>query len=818
MSTDAPVRRGATPALVVFVLFAGGIVLASTFSPVGLPFWLLVVLISSAAYAVWQIRRKDDTRHPLSSILLFLILPAMGAAYYAASVRIPSTHLLFHVPDTPAEDLELQGRVQDFPVKRDNGTTFTLQVQYVQMDREGKAVSGRVQVTLTTPFFEKPVAYQPLERGQVVRLKGRLRRVPPQTNPGSFDRAEYLGRRGIYHTLWVNRSENVAVVSAERSWIEELVVSARNTIEDRIEAWVPGQSERALPVALLLGDRSRISRDVNDQFIRTGLLHLLAVSGLHVMLVGMVLYGLLRPVLLRLGCSTYSSEVLRTLFTMAVLLFYMVLTGSSASVVRAVVMTGIFVSAPILKRPANALNSLGAAGLILLIWRPTQVFEVGFQLSFAAVGAIILLSPVVLRLIDQDFYRSGFAWFAASLLATSIAATLGTLPILLFHFGRAALGGIVLNLLAIPLTMLLLAATLLCLIAGALFPGFGMVYGHAVFLLSRAVLKTAEIGDRLFSWAIIETFVTNGWFIATLVVTLLTLAAWHLPRLRWKLLAVAMILAVTGVATTDHFSGLEVTFFDVGNADAVILRFPNGRSLVVDTGAGNVLTDHGSRVLIPYLRSRHVRSLDAIVVTHADNDHSGGLASLLRGVHTGRLVTGGCESSGITWNQAMGVADSLGIPRRVVAAGDTLFLDPTVRVYVLSPERITQACENDNDQSIVLSVVYGSTRFLLMGDAGTRVEEQLVRRYGELLKSDVIKAGHHGSRTSSSSLFVRHIVSNHSKRPLVVMSAAAQGKRGLPDDEVLTRWKNAGANVWITGRHGALTLRSDGNRITHHSR
>ena len=284
--------------------------------------------------------------------------------------------------------------------------------------------------------------------------------------------------------------------------------------------------------------------------------------------------------------------------------------------------------------------------------------------------------------------------------------------------------------------------------------------------------------------------------------------------LRAFLLSMGLV-AVGGAVWSSALSreavpGLDVLFFDVGQGDAALVRLPGGRTFLIDTGPSDTRSDAGTRTILPHLRRLGIERLDAVVVTHPHRDHEGGLPALLEAGVVGQVLHNGDAFDSDVHRAIQHLARQHHVPMRAVRAGDTLALDPAVRIDVLAPADTLAHPAETNDASIVLRLRHGSTTWLFLGDAQIPSEARLVARYGALLRSSVVKVGHHGSRTSSTPSLVQTVRSDSCH---AVVSVAASNVYRLPNAEVVARWRQACPFVHETRTDRAVWLRSDGRRV-----
>jgi competence protein ComEC len=308
------------------------------------------------------------------------------------------------------------------------------------------------------------------------------------------------------------------------------------------------------------------------------------------------------------------------------------------------------------------------------------------------------------------------------------------------------------------------------------------------------------------------------WTLGALTAAIVAVAQWPRPRLRWRCLLCALLLATGGVWTDvvneNGGPALDLVFFDVGQGDALLVSTPTGEHILVDTGPRSF--GGGSAVeysVLPYLKQRGIDRLNAVVVTHPDGDHLGGLPSILRTVSVGRVLHSGQQVDTDLYGRTRRLMKEHGVSERAVKRGDA-FRVGNVRFQVLGPPArpLRRGIESENGRSVVLHLAYGETDLLLPGDVEATAEQDLVRTYGSQLASRVVKVPHHGSETSSTPLFVETAVDSSGKTRAVV-SVGQSNRFGMPDPNVLERWRAKGASVQSTAEDGAVWLRSDGEGV-----
>lgn len=555
-----------------------------------------------------------------------------------------------------------------------------------------------------------------------------------------------------------------------------------------------------LASSLLLAQREGLDREVRDRFARAGLSHLLAISGLHV--------GLVAGVLLLLGRIARLRAPWPPVLAAAGTVAYVLFLGAPTAAARAALQAVLVLLAAGLQRPARGEALMAAAAMVLLAVHPASLAEPGFQLSFAGVAGLLVLRRPFLRIMGWlagarvGSFRPG-RWLADAL-ASGLAATMATAPIVAWHFGQVAPIGVAANLPAIPLVAALvptlalsLAAAVVWEPAGALLAGGGGVLLAALDATARAAAAVPGGSIPVTPWtAVLWTAAVVAGYAGTRRIGRVR------PRVR-LVAAAGVCAAVFALAAVRVASDrLELHVIDVGQGDAIALRSPAGRWLLVDAGVAREGFDAGARRVVPYLGTRGVRRLEALVLTHPDADHIGGASAVVRALRPRWVGDPGLSAGKAGYVEVLQAAAETGAAWLRLGDGMELELDGAV-VEFLHPPAGTGLETEANEASVVMRVRYGEFSALLTGDASSAVEEELVRRWGAALDADVLKAGHHGSITSTSPALLG------ATRATVALISAGRGNRyGHPHPAVLARLDSAGVRVLRTDRDGSIVVRA----------
>ncbi len=737
----------------------------------------------------------------------------------------------------------LRGAVVGDPERVGNAYLLRVRGDLVVSPTQAPTLSGDVLVTVRPwrELIERREDGAP-RYGDVLRLQGKLAALEPF---GGFDYRSYLAEQGLWGAM---RTPQASLLDeGHGSPLLGALFAVRKSLARSLERSLP-EPQSSVAQALLLGLRRELPADVNNAFIATGTIHILAISGQHM--------TILLAILLGLAYAVAGRRRWGLLTALAVLWLYTGLAGASPPVVRAAIMGTLAVWARYEGRPSTGALALAVAAAAMVAVTPSVLFSVSFQLSVASMAGLVLLAPAlgawmerrVQPLLAEGNPMRPLVRGTILALAAGAAATLFTLPMTAFYFHRLSLIGVPLTLVLLPVFPLMLVTSAAAAIAGAVWGPLGQVMGWAAWLPLTYMLKVVQVSaipsHVSLNLANFAAIVAWGYYAILIAATvrfsrpdrpteqsalqaapanrttprraLPRLSEWtFIPRGLWdrlpkKTVAIGLLgvglLSWAAALSAPSGNLLRVAILDVGQGSAALIVTPSGHQVLVDGGPEPRAVLRGLGQQLPFWD----RTLDVIALSSPDQDHLSGLIGVLGRYRADTVLerAPGTTAAYASWQKAL----ARNAAHRIEAvSGQTIRLGDGVVLQVLHPpERLfTGTGSDDNNNSVVLKLTYGDISFLLTGDV-ERIAEQLLVESGSNLRSTVLVAPHHGSRTSSSPEFLQAVSPS-----LVAISAGKNNRFGHPHPEALSALAAAVGNerVYITAANGDVVFATDGRRL-----
>lgn len=732
------------------------------------------------------------------AIFIYIIALFLAAAHFS---WIDQKNVSQIPSEWAGKELAATGKVISPPLVDGDSLSFVMKLDNLRQSRTLFPIQKeKIHVFIRLQTKAELHAAQQLYSQSVIRLSLILEKPSKPRNPGGMDYQAYLLRHQIH---WIAKGESFESLTVIREnnthpfvWMERWRKLLAGKLESMYDEPVAGFLQ-----GLLLGERTEIEPVWERQYATLGIVHLLSISGLHVT----VLAGAVYFIFNLLGLTREKAALVVLLFLPA----YAVLTGMDAPVIRATIMAGLAMIALVFRKPKDSFSFLGVAFLLQLVWNPYQIFEAGFQLSFLlTAGLIALTEPIVRKL--SVFHPSIRYPAAGNLIAQWLS-----FPVVIYHFHEYSILSWLANLLFVPLfSFLILLPAFVTLLWGLIFPsGAELLAG----VLQSLILTVQSLVEWLIEWQAFHLTWQSPpgwWIILYYVITVLGMWEWLQPHGR-KLVQAGyglLLVILIGIAWTgkDH-STVRLAFLDVGQGDATVVETGSGFTALIDGGGNASLFreswqkrrdpfEVGADVIVPYLKSRGIRQIDLLIMTHGDADHINGLADVIERFPVQKVVRNFHFSRNEIEHKIMEKLRKRKIPVYLAKTGITWRIDEKVLLTFMHPEPDSGSgnLKETNDDSVVSLLSIHDFHVLFPGDIGVETEKRLLRRWN-WPKIDLLKVAHHGSETSTHEQWLQVLNPGYA-----VISAGKYNMYGHPAPEIISRLKKRGISIWRTDLQGAV--------------
>jgi competence protein ComEC len=790
------------PLVVLTLCLISGIIFGHYLS---LPISLLIIfsILLLLAATILISKQKD-----ISIVLLFLSF--LSGIILIEHHESSQQRLLSQVEAiAQSSPLELTGRVVDSSNQSKGMVNLTLDEVRLAYQGYWYNYQGKILVNYSAGSTN-PIYYF----GDRIRGYGILNSAPELLNPDEFNYRDYLVQYGIYGIFHCWQTSDVQIYQVQRRTIAEHILRFASKINQYFVsvnfASLP-PIHAALLNGIVLGEKSELTDDIKDSFIRCGIFHLLVVSGSNVMLVAFIVYIFLK--LFRI------KRKVAAIVSIPLIILYALVAGYQPPVSRATIMAILVLLGIALKQDDQIINNIGIAALIALLFNPTDVFNASFQLSFLTILSIVLIYPILKSWYTFPKRLS----FIQIVLYGSITALIGILPLSAYYFNIISFISPTTNLIAGPIVSIILPAGFLTGFIHPLSPSIAQLVANTNWLLLTILIKSVQ-----FLYYIPGSYIYIGkpalWLVAVYYILLLGFIYSFYPtesapnyglRKKWLLATTSFILIFFILTSFQPWNRtLTMTLLSIGQGDSTFIEFPNHRTLLVDGGDYS----NGKRILVPYLRRLGVNRIDTVILSHPHNDHVGGLVHILNNFSVAQVIDSRqSQYDPEYYPEFCSLIQQKHIVWQKVSRGENIDLYSGATIRIINPllqtqtkvgfDRQDSSSSGVNNNSIVFQLIYGRVTALFAGDIEQETEKELVQTHIPL-GATLFKVPHHGSAASSEISFL------HSVHPQVaIISVGSNNWFNLPSPETIAKLNTLHSQVYRTDQDGAIIMQTDGNKI-----
>lgn len=736
--------------------------------------WVISLLLLLLSVVFFCMRRTEQHWKLIIILLIFCVFGYVNTARIDWNVDRIVRFMNFE------ETIEAVGTIQTIKYENDR---YVLTCLIQEISQNHHKIKGSVKAIVYVKSNEV------LKIDDTLTLTGKLQGLKKPTNPGGFDTYRYHYSKKVYFNLYAERIHILKSNYGVRRFFGNIrahLMHGTNKIFPSTEAGIMN--------TLLLGSKEDLDTSIKKLYQVSGISHLLAISGLHVSVIGMGIFQLLKKLIKKdRVCATIACFVLW---------MYCFLSGVSTSVLRSTIMLTLMLLTYFFGEKYDIFSSLFLSGLIILCLNPYQLLDVGFLLSFSAVGGIITITPALEARYNQN--KNGLL----SLLFVTIGASLFTYPILANFFYQISAYAIIINLIVVPSAAVLIGFGILALLISLISTFMGNIFAGIVYF----VLNYIEMICSFTMWLPLHTIAIRKPILLAILIYYLALVLWvNIKKVRYARLLLHLIIVIffIGVCSSQiiHHDELRITFLDVGQGDSSVIEYRN-KVYLIDGGGDMKSTSEfnkGHYVVIPYLSSRGINHIDGIFISHSDFDHIYGIIEVIREMPIDFIVLPEpyVKEQDELIQELLSLANEKEIKVHYFNTGYR-FDNQELSLFCVYPGAEKLYYPNNNAKSMVLKLTYKKFSALFTGDIEEQQEQEIIHLSN--LRSDVIKVPHHGSGSSSSVGFIETV-----EPQLAVFSYGLYNSFGHPSQSVVERYMEQNTESFHIAMEGAVIITTKGH-------
>ena len=751
----------------------------------------VIALLTIAFKKVVNATKFANLKRLFLILLIFLFIGALRLSFFDQKLKASDSF-------KTNGDVICLGEVERIETKDDYSKCY-IKAKYLLDEQTGKSIKN-IKLILNAEAFDN------IRVGNIIKAKCTNKGFNTARNPGNFNQKKYNNSLGYFANLKV---KNISVRDYGVNYFKEAIYNLKGKIQTLIDE-IAGD-KAALIKAIITADKGDLSLDTKNAYQLAGISHILAVSGLHVSIIGMAFYKLLRK------AFSFTPAAIAAGFLMISFSF---LCGNSVSIMRAVIMFAIKLLADVLGKRYDIITALSLAAILLLLANPLYLFNLSFEMSFLAISAIVLLGNALINAFE---IKSDIAKAAM----TSLSITVLSTPLLINSYFQMSPYSVLVNLIVIPLMSLLLASGLLSVFIAS----FSLLLAKIFLAAAYYILCFYDLICKLLEclpFCVINIAhmsivrITIYYLLVLMIIVICFLRKYFLEKSdfghenikaflinkRKFALTVLILFAFVIFSSTIRFnSNLQIIFMDVGQGDGIVIKTPNNRVVLIDGGSSDVKDLYENR-LESCLKYYGIKSIDYSIISHADSDHTSGVIEMLNSPYVDKvkvknIILSEAAKNNDNYRELKSAAKNAGCEINYISRSATISLDGVILKSLYPIKGDYSDDENENSQVLTLS--FAEFDLLLTGDLGKEGEEKLLKAGLDKDKYEVLKVGHHGSKNSSTKEFLEAV-----NPDTAVISAGVNNRYGHPHKESLERLNAMGAKIYTTNTSGAIILETDG--------
>lgn len=700
------------------------------------------------------------------------------------------------------ENLEIVGTIISNPIDKQYKNQYILKVEEINGNRKNQNTNLQLNVKK-----EK----ETLNYGDEIIVKGNFEEASTARNEGGFDYKQYLKSKNIYGIITVDKKDIEIIKKNNIGVIDLLANKVRNSMKRKIEQNLPNETNELLS-GMLIGEKSNLQKEIQEDFRDSSLSHVLAISGMHV---SYVMIGI-TFVINKIKFSKKMSKIV----TILILLFFIILTGKTASVTRACFMSSYIILASLFHKKAHVLGSISISLLIILIINPYFILDIGLQLSYGGTIGIVLIYPILKKYKKKKEDKTGrikkvlykIKDKIIDTILITISANLVIFPIVLFHYNIMSFTFIISNLLISPIIGIIIILGFLSVFASYIVSPISkiMFFFLQIFLSVLAQIAHFCAGLPLSKvyFPTPKIYVIIIYYLFLIYIILVKNKKITGKKIGKKVFVIfTIIVIILNLILNFIPKTFTISFIDVGQGDSMLISTPKGKNILVDGGGSRDETTFniGKQTLIPYLLNKGITKLDYIIISHFDSDHVGGILSVLEELKAEKVII--CEQEeNENYKRFKEIVKNKKIKVYVVKKGDNLRIEENIWLTILWPKdkRIKENAINNN--SIVAKLNYKSFSILLTGDIEKIAENEILKEYenSNMINANILKVAHHGSKSSSIKEFLEKV-----KPQIALIGVGEKNTFGHPNAGVINRLQNLNTKIYRTDEKGEITIKID---------